>query len=116
MAHNRIFSIYCSKEDCITISKDKKKVFSEIYLETLAVKSKPSLKKICKNRNKRYPLEKGDYVIAIDHLPSCVFDIDYERMDLIHFQSLQHFYDWLNEKEDTKQSKGGGSIDCRKKH
>lgn len=48
MACNRIFSIYCSKNDCIKISKNKEIVISGIYLETIMVKDKPSLKKYIK--------------------------------------------------------------------
>ena len=44
-----------------------------------------------------FPLEEGDYVIAIDDTPSCIFNIDHEKTDMIHFPSSQQFFEWLSE-------------------
>ena len=97
MACNRIFSIYCSKKDCIKISKNKEKIISGIHLDTIMVKDNPSLKKTYKHRTKMFPLEEGDYVIAIDDTPSCISNIDHEKTDMIHFPSSQQFFEWLSE-------------------
>ncbi len=95
MAHNQILSIYCSKEDCITISKEKKKSLPGIYLDTTVIKTKLSLRKVCSYQRKRYALQKGDYVIAIDYPATYVFKKDYEAENLLHFASLHHFFEWL---------------------
>ena len=97
MAHNRILSIYCSKEDCIAIAQEKGRSFPGVHLETTIVKEKPSFKKICVNQNRRYALKGGDFIIAIDNLPTCVFDKNYVESKLIYFTSLQHFYEWLSD-------------------
>ena len=96
MMHNQIFSIYCTKEDCIAIAKDKRKFFPGIHLDITIVKGKSSLKKIYVNQNRRYSLKKGDFIIAIDHLPTFIFDKNYKESKLIYFTSLQNFYDWLD--------------------
>jgi hypothetical protein len=97
MTHNRILSIYCSKEDCITILSEKRYSFPNIYLSTTAVKINASLKKICSNQRKRYTLQQGDYIIAIDNSAKCVFKKDYEANNLLHFASLSQFLQWMGD-------------------
>ncbi len=96
MAHNQILSIYCSKEDCITISKEKKKSLPGIHLDTTVIKTKFSLRKVYSYQQKQYALKKSDYVIAIDYPARYVFIEDYEAENLLHFVSLHHFYEWLD--------------------
>ncbi|TWH60254.1 hypothetical protein DesLBE_4680 [Desulfitobacterium sp. LBE] len=97
MTHNQILSVYCSKEDCFIISKEKKKSLPGIHLDTTVMKTKLSLRKICLDQRKRYVLQKGDYIIAIDHLATCIFEKDYEAENLLHFASLNFFFEWLDE-------------------
>ncbi len=96
MSHNRVLSIYCAKEDCYAISKEKKKAFPGIYIDTTVMRSKPSLKKICSEQKKRYPLKNGDFIIAIDHSSTCIFKKDHAENNLLHFAALCYFYEWLS--------------------
>lgn len=59
MSGNRILSIYGSKEDCFAISKEKKKTFPGIYLDTTVIANNPSLRRVCSEQKKRYPLKKS---------------------------------------------------------
>lgn len=97
MTHNRILSIFCSKEDCLTILKEKGNSISGIHLDTTVVKAKLSLRKICSGQRKRYALQKSDYIIAIDHPAIYLFKKDYDAENLLHFTSLDYFLKWLNE-------------------
>ncbi len=97
MTHNRILSIYGSKEDCIVILSEKRGAYPGVHLDTIAVKEKLSLKKICSDQKKKHTLQKGDYIIAIDYPTKFMFKKDYQADNLLHFASRLYFFKWLDE-------------------
>jgi len=94
MKQQRIFSIYSSKEICLAIQSDYA-ILSGIHLDLIAVRTKLSLKKIFYDRQKVYSLKAGDFVIAINHTPDHVFQVDAQNPSLLHFTSLGIFMEWI---------------------
>jgi len=95
MKYRRIWAIHSSKEICKAIYADCAPP-PEVHLDFTAVRAALSLKKLFSARNNRAsPLKDGDYIIAVDHAPSHVFQIDTQDQHLLHFTSLDLFMTWI---------------------
>lgn len=74
----------------------RQKSLSGVHFNINIAKTTLSMQKIYSIQKKQSSFQKGDYIIAISSPDLCIFKKDCMAENLLHFESLYHFFKWLN--------------------
>lgn len=118
MLQRKMFYVFCSKKDGISIRETIRNV-PNVQLIITASHGNRSIKNIIQKLKKAHKLRLNDYVFAINDGDIVNFTYDCEGDLGFHFGTVALFFAWFDEEFAEKygyKNERGGSIDCRKKH